>query len=349
MSWDPRDDGADCDQCVLRELRMGEPVRAELKSSAYFIVVGDYPGSSEIETGRPMTGEAGQRLDATLAAVGVYRQSYALTNALACAPDKIDKVMRELTKRNKERVEANKERKRKGLPVLQPLPSPFACCRPRLMKDIKGYKNRLACGKNAAAALLDEEVSITDVRGGPIEQEGGVKVLPTFNPAYVNRKPSERFAFEADCGRAARWFRTGKLGWKQPQMVYRASYAEVLVWWAKAKGSSITFDIETLPHPDRIHLGVKRQYDALYDQLGLLGLYSRKAGYGISLPFRSKVDPALHFYNDVEREKLRRLVFLIFQDQKTQKRGWNSGYYDLIVLERFLWDLLDALRPMVIA
>ena len=128
MGWDPRDQGARCDECPLREEREGGPVPAEWPSRPIALLVGEAPGETEVAKGRPFCGKAGLELMSALGSVGIARSHVALTNVVACRPpeNKYDLIVHRLQRENKRREKAD----------LDPIPTPAQCCRPRLLTDL---------------------------------------------------------------------------------------------------------------------------------------------------------------------------------------------------------------------
>ena len=61
-------------------------VVGELPAGAKLLIVGEAPGASEDEQGRPFVGRAGQVLDGALAAAGLPRTEVAVANVLKCRP-----------------------------------------------------------------------------------------------------------------------------------------------------------------------------------------------------------------------------------------------------------------------
>jgi uracil-DNA glycosylase len=61
-------------------------VVGDLPVGARLLVVGEAPGASEDEQGRPFVGKAGQVLDGALAAAGLPRERVAVANVLKCRP-----------------------------------------------------------------------------------------------------------------------------------------------------------------------------------------------------------------------------------------------------------------------
>jgi uracil-DNA glycosylase family 4 len=321
VAYDPASDGADCAHCALRERRQGAPVPALLRPRALFTVIGEAPDVHDVERGEPFVSPGGALLDGVLAGFGVYRDSVSYTTALSCMPlkGKLAPILKEIT-------EANKVRRKAKAPLLL---TPMECCAPRLAHDLEGATRLVPLGKLAVQATLGADVTISDARGNPVEL-GERRIVPTWHPAFILHKPSERFAFEADLGRAVRWFRTGQTGWVPAQVQHQPTIAELRAWWRATQGRQVTFDIETLKWKGR----PDDRYDALTDVLAMVGLYNKVTG-GVVIQLLSN-DGVTELYSHDEARAIRVQIAQILVDPCTPKTSWNGGYYDRIVLEHEL-------------
>ncbi len=132
---------------------------------AKLMFVGEAPGFDEDEQGLPFVGKAGQLLTKIIESIGLKREEVYIANVLKCRPP------------------GNRN----------PLPGEVANCQPYLKKQIAIIQPKIICalGKFAAQTLLRTETSITKLRGNWSEYEG-VKVMPTFHPAYLLRNPDDK-------------------------------------------------------------------------------------------------------------------------------------------------------------
>jgi DNA polymerase len=75
----------------------------------------------------------------------------------------------------------------------QPTPIEAATCRPFLLREIAVVRPKVivVLGNTATQNLLDTKVGITKIRG-EFQDYFGVKVMPTFHPAYLLRDPSKK-------------------------------------------------------------------------------------------------------------------------------------------------------------
>jgi DNA polymerase len=71
-----------------------------------------------------------------------------------------------------------------------PMPSEIVACSPYLYKQIEFIKPKVICalGKFAAQTLLDTDTPISRLRG-TFQEYRGIKLMPTYHPAYLLRNP----------------------------------------------------------------------------------------------------------------------------------------------------------------
>ena len=338
MHYDPKAHGARCDLCPLAEDRMGPPVPPEWPSTKpRALLVAERPGADEVKARAPLVGRAGQELMACLGAVGVKRPEVALSSAILCRPpdDNLDRVLHQIQKVNKQRM----------LGGVDPIPTPMACCLPRLRREIARCTNVVALGKVPYQSITGRNTSITEARGGPIEfrvdrpEEWGVpfefsvKLLPAFNPAHVIRFRRWRGPLRSDLGRAFRWFEEG-LNWTSPVPITAPRPAKLREFLDGIRGVFSVFDVETSPgFPDQGH------YDACYDRLRCLGIGTAD-GRAIVIPFRSVEtgEGVRTWYTMEEFKEIVSLVKEYLYSPAWPKGGWNSRVYDALVLKHYFGD-----------
>ena len=161
----------DCRRCGLCEGRRSI-VFGEGDPKARLFIVGEGPGETEDETGRPFVGAAGQMLDRMVSNVlGLDRSQVYIGNVVKCRPP---------NNRNPDDAES-----RRCLPFLQ---AQLRAVAPEFV---------LVLGTVAVKALFGPERGITAVRGRWQSLDIGgrpVAVMPTFHPAYLLRQPDEKKA-----------------------------------------------------------------------------------------------------------------------------------------------------------
>ena len=127
-------------------------------------VVGESPGAPDIDSGRPFMGPAGQMLEKILASVGLRREECYLTNTV-----KIISTGDEMT------------------------PDVLSFFTPYLHRELAAVRPRvvISFGNTPTRALLRTKKPISQLRG-EFHDYNGMKLMPTFNPAYLLRDPSKK-------------------------------------------------------------------------------------------------------------------------------------------------------------
>jgi len=309
FGYDPRAHGAKCDTCPLRGKVVVPPERHE---NDVAIVIGETPGEEEELEGRPFVGKSGIELTRGLEAVGVRRDQVAITNTLLCRvppPGKLEPYL--------QRIHA------KGLP------SPIACCAPRLLRELADFQNVVPVGNFACKAVIPGlRKGVMAVRGNFIESvwtdgEGNAipgteyKVLPTVHPAFVLRNGRWRHVFRQDLGRAFRWFRDALI-WTDPVVTIRPEPADLERWLWSTKWKS--WDLETTME------------DPLYARIYCVGFGSPSGDEAYVVPLLSK-DGQSHFYTERDQARVIDICKRFLLDPSRRKVGWNSNYFDRIVVE----------------
>lgn len=153
-----------CRKCALWKTRE-KTVCGTGASDARVFFVGEAPGAEEDRQGLPFVGRAGQLLTKMLGAIGLERGDVYITNVLKCRPP------------------GNRD----------PHPDEVACCEPYLLAQLELIKPRLICalGRHAAQTLLKTDTGISKLRGH-FHDYHGVKILPTYHPAYLLRNPADK-------------------------------------------------------------------------------------------------------------------------------------------------------------
>jgi uracil-DNA glycosylase len=159
-----RSDVGECTRCKLSRGRthlvfgVGNP-------SAELMFVGEGPGADEDLQGEPFVGRAGQLLTKMIEAMGFRREDVYIANVVKCRPPE------------------NRD----------PEPDEIAACEPFLKAQIAAVRPKVvvALGRFAVQTLLRDATPITRQRGAWRDYEG-VKLMPTFHPAYLLRNPPEK-------------------------------------------------------------------------------------------------------------------------------------------------------------
>jgi DNA polymerase len=154
----------ECQRCKLHSHRThivfgtGTPM-------AKLVFVGEAPGEDEDRQAEPFVGKAGQLLNKMIQAMGLKREQVYIANIVKCRPP---------NNRN-------------------PEPDEIASCEPFLMEQLGVIKPAIICtlGNFAAQTLLRTRVKISQLRG-QFHDYQGIKVMPTFHPAYLLRNPQDK-------------------------------------------------------------------------------------------------------------------------------------------------------------
>ena len=193
-SWDAvRDEAMGCTRCHL--YRCGtQTVFGEGPLDASIMFIGEQPGDQEDLAGKPFVGPAGQMLDKALSDAGVDRAQTYVTNAVKHF---------KFVARGKRRIHS------------KPDAGEIQACRWWLEHERELIRPpvTVALGATAARSLIGKVVTISKVRGAPIELADGSECWVTAHPSFLLRIPEperrrdERRRFVDDvkraCARAA--------------------------------------------------------------------------------------------------------------------------------------------------
>jgi DNA polymerase len=155
----------DCRRCKLCSGRT-HLVFGVGKPRAKLMFVGEEPGRDEDLQGEPFVGRAGQLLtDIITKGIGLRREDVYIANVVKCRPP---------DNRN-------------------PEPDEVAACEPFLKKQIELISPEIivGLGKFAVQTLLQSKMPITKLRGN-WHTYHGIKLMPTFHPAYLLRNPADK-------------------------------------------------------------------------------------------------------------------------------------------------------------
>ncbi len=162
---DIRRDMEACHRCPLEKTRKNL-VFGEGNPHSELVFVGEAPGADEDLQGRPFVGRAGQLLTRIIDAMGLKREDVYICNILKCRPP------------------GNRN----------PLPEEIEVCEPWLIRQLEAIRPRIICalGTFAAQTLLKKKgIPITVLRG-QFHDYHGIKLMPTYHPAYLLRNPGAK-------------------------------------------------------------------------------------------------------------------------------------------------------------
>jgi len=153
-----------CQKCRLAKTRTNV-VYGVGSPNADLMFVGEAPGRDEDIQGEPFVGRAGQLLTDIIKAMKLTRDQVYITNVIKCRPPE---------NRNPEADELDE-------------------CRPYIKRQIALIRPKVivTLGRFALQSLTEKGYSISAVRGQWLEVDG-VKVMPTYHPAYLLRNPAAK-------------------------------------------------------------------------------------------------------------------------------------------------------------
>jgi DNA polymerase len=138
-------------------------VPGEGNPRARLMLVGEAPGQTEDQTGRPFVGAAGNLLNSILEAVDLKREDVFIANVVKCRPPMNRK----------------------------PLPEEISSCIPYLWRQIALVRPKviLTLGGTAAEGLLGVRKSLGELRN-KVHRYGGIPLVCTYHPAALLRNPN---------------------------------------------------------------------------------------------------------------------------------------------------------------
>jgi len=154
-----------CHLCDLAKTRKNV-VFGEGNPHATLMFIGEGPGASEDETGRPFVGRAGQLLTKMIENVlELKREDVYIANIVKCRPPN-------------NRVPTENEAK---------------TCMPYLLKQIEIIKPKIlvALGSTSYKYLTNDNTPISKIRGEIVKYKDKI-LIPTYHPSFLLRNPSKK-------------------------------------------------------------------------------------------------------------------------------------------------------------
>lgn len=157
-------DLGDCRRCAL-STRRNSLVFGTGNPNARLMFIGEAPGYDEDMQGRPFVGASGQLLTKMIEAMGLTRDQVYITHIVKCMPTQ------------------NRT----------PLPEEINACFPFVKQQIQAINPEVICtlGAFATQALLGKHEDVSRLRGRLLDY-GPHKVMPTFHPDFLLRKPENK-------------------------------------------------------------------------------------------------------------------------------------------------------------
>ena len=174
-----REELGDCKRCKLHPTRR-TIVFGEGNEKARLMFIGEGPGYDEDVQGRPFVGKAGQLLTKIIQSIELERDEVYIANIVKCRPPQ------------------NRT----------PEPDEILACQPFLLKQIEIVRPKIICclGAVATQSLLQTAQKITALRGRAFDLHG-VRVIPTYHPAFLLRNPERKKEVWEDMKQIAAWLK----------------------------------------------------------------------------------------------------------------------------------------------
>ncbi|MCQ4573937.1 MAG: uracil-DNA glycosylase [Candidatus Brocadiales bacterium] len=159
------EDAATCIKCRLSESRTNV-VFGTGNVFAALMFIGEGPGYEEDRQGLPFVGRAGQLLTKIIEAIKLTREDVYIANMVKCRPPD------------------NRTPRQDEVSI---------CSTSYLKHQIALIRPKVICalGNAAIQYLLDTKKGVTTLRG-QFHDYDGIKLMPTFHPAYLLRNPGEK-------------------------------------------------------------------------------------------------------------------------------------------------------------
>ena len=159
-----------CVKCRLAKSRT-QVVYGVGSPNADLMFIGEAPGRDEDIQGKPFVGRAGQLLTDIIKAMKLTRDDVYIANVIKCRPPE---------NRNPEQDELD-------------------ACRPHIRRQIEIIQPKVivTLGRFALQSLLEKGYAVSSVRGQWLDYNG-IKVMPTYHPAYLLRTPAAKKEVWAD-------------------------------------------------------------------------------------------------------------------------------------------------------
>jgi DNA polymerase len=156
----------DCQRCKLSKGRK-HIVFGEGNPDAELMFIGEGPGRDEDAQGKPFVGEAGRLLTRLINRMGFERDEVYIGNIIKCRPP------------------MNRD----------PEEDEIKTCLPFIRRQVEVIKPKviMSLGRIAAHSLTGKKTPITKMRGRFMDFGGGIRLMPTFHPAYLLRNPKGKY------------------------------------------------------------------------------------------------------------------------------------------------------------
>jgi uracil-DNA glycosylase family 4 len=236
---------AECESCPLNTPDTVF-VPSEIPEHPTIACVGEAPGFQEAQAGRPFVGPSGKLLKKVLRHSRYTPSQVMFTNVCLCRPPN----------------------------NATPPKAAINACRSRLYAEIteSQVSSVVALGGTAAAVLIDDPRTITQVRIGPaksptraLASSAVASVVPTWHPAYCLRNADAFPAFVSDFGKLRE---SRRAIWTPPTYYVVDEPEKAIAWLDKTIVPECVVDIEVGIEKDEA-FGHPNEYDMLCVGLGI--------------------------------------------------------------------------------
>jgi Uracil-DNA glycosylase len=295
------------------------PVEAVWPSvSCKIALVGEAPGETEALEGKPFIGSSGRLLDGMLRAAGIDRSQCLVTNVFTQRPPG-NQVGYFFGKTGDVR---------KDLPPFQKhgfLQGRWSSELERLADELKRFEPNVVVALGATPLwALCERNGITAFRGTVMASTlvPGLKVIPTFHPAYIMRQYDERPTATADLTKAVVESAFPEIRRIEREIWIEPSWGDIQLFERRHMQdvSILTYDIETDPWTSKEMLCIGIAPDARH---------------ALVIPFVDKRKPGWNYWASADEElKVWKWVAHWLQRTDIRKQAQN-GLYDIQWLARY--------------
>ena len=271
--------------------------------TARIAIVGEQPGTTEVQSGRPFVGPAGRELTENLQAVGLTRQDCYITNFIKDLDAPIETYL------NLKTMAFNE----KGL-AYQKL----------LLQELSSLKTVavIACGNYAMAALTRRN-GVTKWRGSVLDSPDLPNrwIIPMLHPATVIPPKNQylnKFLIQFDLRRALDVANRG-FGRIQRRILTGLGFDENLYWLEKfyswgLDGETVEFDIE------------------IYNEEVSCISFARNESFAVSVPF---VTGEGNYFSPQQEVAIWLAIAKILENPNIVKCGQNVGFDTHFLLRRY--------------
>lgn len=257
------------------------------RNSIYLL--GEAPGEEEAKVGMPFVGSSGQELNRMCNQAGINFSECIRGNVFSEHPP--GNNLEHFCVSLKEAKEAQHGYSYPPLLKSKYVHPKYLGELSRLHKEIESYRPNIivALGNTPIWALLGY-TGIGKVRGAITAAKafGGVKVLPTYHPAYILRAWDERAVVVMDLMKAAKESKFPEVIYPKRTLWIQPTIEDLYTYWERFLKNApyITFDIETSKY-----------------MISCIGFAPNKEN-AIVVPFFDKSKPDWNYWPDLKSERL---------------------------------------------